>query len=101
MHFASQKGTWIYTLLAVIPRDVHEGHKSFLRDGDAPHLLHVLFPLLLLFKKLALSSDVASVAFGENVLAQRLDVRAHDDLLTDGGLYGNLEELAGNELLQL
>ena len=42
------------------------------------------FTSLLLFEQLALTRDVAAVALGQNVLAQRLHVLAGDDVRTDG-----------------
>jgi hypothetical protein len=41
--------------------------------------LHALLAFLLLLEQLALARDVAAVALGEHVLAQRLDRLARDD----------------------
>src|SRR5258705_3276691 len=80
---------------------LEDGEKRFLRDLDRADLLHSLLSFFLLFEKLALARDVPTVAFGEYVLAQRLDARTRDDLVSDRRLNGNLEELARNQLLQL
>src|SRR5947207_12167740 len=53
--------------------------KRLLRDLDFPDALHPLLAFLLLLEQLALAADVAAVAFGEHVLAQRLDRFARDD----------------------
>ena len=57
--------------------------------------------LLLLLEHLALAGDVAAVALGEHVLADRADVLAGDDARADGGLDRHLELLARDELLEL
>ena len=63
--------------------------------------LHALLAGLLLFEQLALTGDVAAVAFGEHVLAQCTDVLACDDARSDRRLNRDLELLAGNQLAQL
>src|SRR3712207_7569041 len=45
--------------------------EGFLGDLDPPHHLHPLLALLLLLEQLALAGDVAAVALGEHVLADR------------------------------
>ncbi len=49
------------------------GNKSFLRDVDLSELPHLLLALLL--QKLAFARDVAAIAFGGDVLAQRVRFR--------------------------
>ena len=77
------------------------GHEGLLGHVHPPDRLHPLLALLLLLQKLALAGDVAAVALGQNVLSHRLDRLASDDPAADGGLDGDLELLAGNELLEL
>src|SRR4026209_1295018 len=62
---------------------LEDGKKGLLRYFDRAHLLHALLSLFLLLEQLALVGDVAAVAFGEHVLAQRLDARPRDDLGAD------------------
>src|SRR5437764_5058184 len=75
--------------------------KRLLRDLHLADALHPLLPLFLLLEELALAGDVAAVALGEDVLAQRLDGLAGDDAVADGGLQRHLEHLPGDELLHL
>src|SRR6478736_6006048 len=49
-------------------------------DVDAAYALHPLFAFFLLFEELALSRDVAAVAFGQHILTNRMDGFAGDDL---------------------
>ena len=48
-----------------------------------------------------LRAQIAAVAFGEHVLAQRFDAGARDDMRTDRGLHRDIEHLARNQLLHL
>ena len=56
-------------------------------------MLHALLTLLLLLEELALAGDVATVALGRYVLAQRLDRLARHDSPTDGGLDRDVEHV--------
>ncbi len=53
------------------------------------------------FRAACASRDVAAVALGRHVLAHGLDRFAGDDLGADGGLYGDVELLARDQLLEL
>src|SRR5262245_66330088 len=64
------------------------GQKRFLRDLDLPDAFHAFFTFFLLFQQLSLPRDVAAVALGEDVLAQRLHSFARDDAAADGRLDG-------------
>ena len=61
-----------FSSLAIAPesRDLclQHANKGFLRNVYLADLLHALFPLLLLFEELALSSDVTTVTFGGDIL---------------------------------
>src|SRR5262249_7531715 len=81
--------------------NLEQSKKRFLRDFHPSHLLHPLLAFLLLLEELALARDVATVAFRGDVLAQRLDAFARDDLRSDTGLNRNLKHLAGNKLAHL
>jgi hypothetical protein len=54
----------------------------------------------LLVQQLALARDIAAIAFGGHVLAQRADRFARDDASADGRLDGDLEHLPRNQILQ-
>src|ERR1051325_927005 len=76
------------------------GNEGRLRDLHVAHLAHALLALLLLLEKLLLAADVAAVALGQHVLAQRADRLAGDDAPADRGLDGDLEQLARDQVLQ-
>src|ERR1700691_4912181 len=77
------------------------GDKGFLRDFNLAELAHLLLALLLLVEELALARDVAAIAFGRHVLAQRLDRFARNHFAADGSLHRNLEQVPRDEVLQL
>ena len=66
--------------------DLQGGEEGLLGQLDVAHALHALFAFLLLFEELALTGNVAAVALGGYVLAERGNGFAGDDLLADGGL---------------
>src|ERR1035438_5777035 len=51
-----------------------------------------------LCQQFALAADVAAVALGDDVLAQRRNGLAGHDLVADSGLQRHLEHLSGNQL---
>ena len=65
--------------------DLQGGEEGLLGQLDVAHALHALFAFLLLFEELALTGNVATVALGGYVLAERGNGFAGDDLLADGG----------------
>src|SRR5947207_15670276 len=76
------------------------GDEGRLRDLDLAELAHPLFALLLLFEELAFAGHVAAIAFGEHVLAQRLDRLARHHPAAERRLDRDLEQLARDEVLQ-
>ena len=78
---------------------LEDGHEGALGDLDGADLAHAFLAFLLLFEELALAGNVAAVALGGNVLADLLDRLAGDDLGSDGGLDGDVELLARDEVL--
>src|SRR5690606_5136059 len=74
--------------------DLQDGQEGFLRDLDAADLLHALLAGLLFFEQFFLAGVVAAITFGMFVLAQRLDVFEHNDLVGDSRLVGYVEHLA-------
>src|SRR6478752_4886258 len=92
--------------LAVLPSDrplLHLQHRQerLLRNLHGADLLHALLALLLLLEELALPRDVAAVALGQDVLPERGDGLAGDDLVADRRLDGHLVQLPRDQLLQL
>src|SRR5471032_1638862 len=80
---------------------LYDCQESFLWNLDGAHLLHALFTCFLFFQQLLLTADVAAVALGQHVLAQRLDVFARDHVGADGCLDGHVEHLARDQLAHL
>src|SRR5262245_45620416 len=75
--------------------------ERLLRHLDPPDLFHALLSFLLFLEQLALARDVAAVALGRHVLAHRLHGLARDDAAADGGLDGDLVELARDHAAEL
>src|SRR5262245_27947557 len=72
---------------SLLAADLQDGEKRLLRDLDLTELLHALLALFLLLQQLALAGYVAAVALRRDVLAQRLDRRARDDVRADRRLH--------------
>src|SRR3984885_12368332 len=70
--------------------------EGLLRNFDLAELLHPLLAFALLLQQLALAGDVAAIALGGDVLAQRGDGFPGDDPRADGGLKRNLELMLGD-----
>src|SRR5262249_34631636 len=81
--------------------DLQDRQEGLLRDLHATDLLHALLPLFLFFEELARARDVAAVAFGRHVLAERAHRLPRDDLAPNGRLDGDLVLLLRDELLEL
>ena len=77
--------------------DCEEGFLGYLYGAN---LLHALLALLLLLQELALTRDVTAVALGCHVLADGFDGLAGNDFRADGGLDGDVELLARDELFE-
>src|SRR5215472_17541436 len=75
-------------------------NKRRLRDFDLGELTHPLLALFLLFEELSLAGHVAAIAFGEHVLAQRLDRFPRDDPPADRRLNRHLKELARYQVFE-
>src|SRR6267143_2868158 len=90
-----RKAVWMTRLV-----NLEHRQEGFLRDLDRAHLFHALLSFLLFLQELALAGDVAPVALGGHVLAQRPDGLARDDLGTDRRLDHYFEQLPRNELAQ-
>src|SRR5215475_11555861 len=83
---------------ALLSLDLQDREERLLRDLDGTDLLHPLLAGLLLLQQLALAGDIAAIALGEHVLAQRLHRLAGDDLRADGRLDRDVEHLPRDEL---
>src|ERR1700748_2283104 len=80
---------------------LQRGNEGFLRDVDLADLPHLLLAFLLLLQKLALAGDVAAVAFGGDILAQRAHGLARDHLAADRRLDRDLEHVRREVRLSL
>src|SRR5437899_4966706 len=82
-------GAFVGIRFGSLVADLEDREKRLLWNLDAADGLHPLLSGLLLFEELLLARDVAAVAFGEDVLAHRLDRLTGDDLRTDRRLDGD------------
>src|SRR3954451_182807 len=96
IRFSSDRlSTWS----AGLGRSQHR-QERFLRDLDAADALHACLAGLLLLEELALARDVPAVALRQHVLAHRADGLTSNDVRANGRLYGHLEHLARDQLLE-
>ena len=65
-----------------------------------PTHFHLRLSFFLLLQKLALTGNIPAVALGGNVLSKRRDCGSRNDLAPDGPLYGNLELMPRDFLLE-
>src|SRR6185369_17377980 len=79
---------------------LQDRQEGLLRDLHPSDLFHAALALLLLLEELPLTSNVAAVALGGDVLPHGLHALAGDDLGADGGLDGDLEHLARDQLAE-
>src|SRR6185312_3083530 len=84
-------------LFELLFSNLQNREKRFLWNLDIADLLHALFTGFLLFQKLAFTRDIAAIAFGQHILAQRLDTFPGDNVRADGGLNSDIEHLPGNQ----
>src|ERR1035441_3977520 len=59
---------------------LQQGEERLLRNVDFADALHPLLAFLLLFEQFALAADIAAVALGDNILADRGDRLSRNDL---------------------
>src|SRR5690606_32174229 len=76
-------------------------HEGRLRNLHIAYLPHAFFPFLLLFEQLTLTGDITAITLRCNVLTQRADVLAGDNLRADRCLDGYFKLLPGQEFLEL
>ena len=74
--------------------------ECLLRHFYVANLLHPLFALLLLFKQLSLSADVATIALGSHILTYTFNGFSRHNLGTDSSLNSDVKLLPWNEFLE-
>src|SRR5215208_2586937 len=79
--------------------DLEHGEEGLLRQLDRADCLHAALSFLLLLEELLLARDVAAVALGGDVLADRLDRGARDDPAADRRLDRDVEHLPRHDVL--
>src|SRR5712675_913246 len=92
--------TEIHSLFVAGGGYFQDGEEGFLRDIYLAYALHALFAFFLFFEELAFAGDVAAVALGQNVFANRGDGFAGDYAAANRGLNGDLEHLPRNQFSQ-
>ena len=75
--------------------------KASCGTSTLPIIFMRFLPFFCFSSSLRLRVDVATVAFGEHIFAQGLDIGAADHALADRGLDRHFEHLARDELAQL
>src|SRR5215510_8701325 len=80
--------------------DLQRRQKCFLRNLHLAQLFHALLAFLLPAQQLALACDVATIAFGHDVLAEGPYDFARNDTATNGGLDNDLEHLPWDEIFE-
>src|SRR5579872_3154587 len=73
--------------------DLQRCNEGFLRNVDLAELPHLLLAFLLLLQKFPFARDVAAVALGGDVFAERPHGLARDHLAADRRLDRNLEHV--------
>ena len=81
--------------------EFEDGEEGFLWHFDAADLLHAFLALFLFLEEFAFAGDVATVAFGGDILAHGFYGLTCYDFGAYGGLHGHIELLAGDELFEL
>ncbi len=79
---------------------LQHGEECRLRHLYLPYLTHTFLTGLLLFKEFAFTRYVAAVALRRHILTHGLHRLAGDDLGADGSLYGYVELLTRDQLLE-
>src|SRR5258708_32202839 len=76
-----QRTTWDLKLFLFFIRrgNFQDGEEGFLRDVDLADALHAALAFFLFFEKFAFAGNVAAVALGENIFANRRHGFARDD----------------------
>src|SRR5574344_31300 len=80
---------------------MQDGEEGLLRNINTAERLHALLALFLFVQQLLLPRHVTAIALGQYVLTHRLDRAAGDDVIADGGLDGDIEHLARDQLTHL
>src|SRR6266851_4253429 len=89
--------TKYHELFVVGGGNLEDREERFLRNIHLADALHALLAFLLFFEELALARDVAAVALGENVFADRRDRFARNHAAADRGLNRHFKQLPRNQ----
>src|SRR5882762_8122968 len=90
------------SILLVVGRGryLQNGEEGFLRNVHLADALHAALAFFLFFEEFAFARNVAAVALGENVLANRRDRFARNDTAANRGLDRHFKHLPRNEFSQ-
>src|SRR5438093_4053702 len=77
-----------------------DGEEGFLRDVHLADALHAALAFFLFFEEFAFARNVAAVAFGENVFANRRNGFARNHAAADGSLDRHFKHLTRNQFSQ-
>src|SRR3546814_17008742 len=83
--------------VSVFVAHAQRGDESLLRNAYRAVFAHPFLAFLLLLQKLPFARDIAAIAFGGHVLAQRRDRLACDHLAADRRLDRNLEQMTRDQ----
>ena len=72
-----------------------------MRNFHFAELAHAFFALLLLVEQLALTGNIAAIAFRRHVLGECRDRLARHHAAANGGLDGDFEQLLRDKVFQL
>src|SRR3546814_6077358 len=86
--------------VSVFVAHAQRGDESLLRNAYRAVFAHPFLAFLLLLQKLPFARDIAAIAFGGHVLAQRRDRLACDHLAADRRLDRNLEQMTRDQILE-
>src|SRR6266851_5192660 len=86
----------------VVGRGSHfeDGEEGFLRNVDLADALHAALAFFLFFEEFTFARDVAAVALGENVFADRRNRFARNHTAADRGLDRHFKQLPRNQFSQ-
>src|SRR5690242_3024423 len=93
---------WDGVILLVVGRGSHfqYSEECFLRNVHLADALHAALAFFLFFEQLAFARDVAAVAFGKDVLANRRDRFSRDDAAANRSLNWHFKKLPRNQFPQ-
>src|ERR1700722_13887088 len=96
-----QPPTSKWPILTAALAHLQHSQESFLRNVHAPNPLHPLLAFLLFLQQLTLTGNVAAVALGDDILADRRNRLARNDLRSNRRLYRHFKHLPRDQLSHL